>query len=430
MPDDIPVKLLFGKPPEAVVEYFEKKIPRGPEWHWNWKDTMRHSHDKAFVVAKATSISLVESIHKELTKSLKNGKSYQDFANNIIPILNDKGWWGKGVPIQSEEKIPKRAVIDIGHERLKNIFYTNMKTAYAAGEYAEMKAEAEDYPYWRYMAQADGDNRRQEHQLLSGKIFRHDDPVWSYIYPPNGWGCQCWVDALSEFDIKHDNLKVSKTSPKNIEAIKSLVQEGWDYAPGESLIQYQNMLYKKIDENLTGEAKAAMQSQLNASINDGFKNLVNQTLETGITRTDEAVTVGILPNRVTNALNNLRGDRNAAISPVLTATTERIWHSQDTGKQADDKAMPPQKFANLPSLLYGWMQDENKLRTEQKISKKSKGSLLVFSNTFVDKKVGENEILKRYKVVFEYDKDLNRYVFKTATKVDAGSMKINYDSIF
>jgi SPP1 gp7 family putative phage head morphogenesis protein len=431
MPEEISVSVAFGKTPDEAVKYFESKVPRGPggpKGHWNWTDTMRHSHDRAFVVAKATSLDLVKSIHSALAKSLREGKSYQDFANNIIPELKQRGWWGKGATVEANGK---QAEINIGHKRLENIYNTNMHTAYAAGEYAAMKEEAEDFPYWRYVALSPGPTRREEHQMLNGKIYRHDDPIWSYIYPPNGWGCQCTVDQLSEWDAK--NLKgfvLSKTSEsdfvkktveiqgKEIEMTgvkigskEFYAQEGWDYAPGEFSVQYHAMLCQRIEESvISDEAKRDMEKQLEASMSGGFKNFTKHVLETERKKYPEPVSVAILPERAANALKS---------PSVLTATPKSLLHSLDEQKSADGKAMSQKEIENLPSHLKGWI-EKNGIYKD-----KNGGALQIYSDVFED-----DGKFYRYKAVFNTKlKGIDHYSLVTITKVGSDALGIYADKL-
>jgi SPP1 gp7 family putative phage head morphogenesis protein len=423
MPEEISVSVAFGKTPDEAVKYLKDKVPLGPNGatkHWDWSDTMRHSHDRAFVVAKSTSLELTKSVHAALAKAFKEGKTYQEFANDIIPELKKRGWWGKGVEVESNGR---QATIDIGHKRLENIYNTNMHTAYAAGEHAAYIEEAEDFPYWRYVALSPGPTRREEHQLLNGKIYRHDDPIWGYIWPPNGYGCQCTVDQLSEWDAK--NLKgfvLSKTKSsdfvtktveiqgKKIEMTgvkigskEFYAQDGWDYAPGEFSVQYQAMLHKKIEGSpISDEAKREMQKQLETSMQGGFERLVEQTFKTGITNGNEAVSVAMMPDRVANTLNS---------PPILTATTKSIGHSLRTPKTEDGIAMSPEEFSKLPSSLKEWI-------AKNGIWRDSEVSLQIYGDAFE-----EGGKFWRYKAVFDVkNKKLDHYSLVTVTKVDAIAM--------
>jgi len=44
---------------------------------------------------------------------------------------------------------------------------------------------------------------------LDGLVLRADDPWWDRNYPPNGWGCQCYVTGLTEGQVQRKGLAVS-----------------------------------------------------------------------------------------------------------------------------------------------------------------------------------------------------------------------------
>ncbi|WP_244161278.1 minor capsid protein [Pseudomonas anguilliseptica] len=61
------------------------------------------------------------------------------------------------------------------------------------------------------MAILDG-RTRPSHRALNGKVYRHDDPVWSAIYPPNGFNCRCRVTALSGSALTRKGLQVESSA--------------------------------------------------------------------------------------------------------------------------------------------------------------------------------------------------------------------------
>ena len=67
----------------------------------------------------------------------------------------------------------------------------------AAARYKRQREVTGAFPFWRYLAVVDP-STRESHRRLHEKVFRADDPVWKVIYPPNGPGCRCRVQALSE----------------------------------------------------------------------------------------------------------------------------------------------------------------------------------------------------------------------------------------
>ncbi|MHC8349232.1 phage head morphogenesis protein [Pseudomonas sp. RT4P38] len=113
--------------------------------------------------------------------------------------------------------------------RLKTIYQTNLQSAYMAGRKASMEATAETHPYWMYIAILDG-KTRSSHRAMHGQVFRHDDPIWSSIYPPNGFNCRCRVIALSEAAVKRRGLTVVGSEGKMFTAT---LETGTHKHPGE-----------------------------------------------------------------------------------------------------------------------------------------------------------------------------------------------------
>lgn len=94
---------------------------------------------------------------------------------------------------------------------------------------------ADAFPYLMYVAVMDG-RTRPSHAALNGKIWRKDDPVWSVIYPPNGFNCRCRTRALTPGQMKREGLSLS--APPEIETRE--VDAGQDSRTGELFRTEQN----------------------------------------------------------------------------------------------------------------------------------------------------------------------------------------------
>lgn len=51
--------------------------------------------------------------------------------------------------------------------------------------------------YFRYTAVLDS-RTRESHRKLQGKTLPKTDKFWDTNYLPNGWGCRCKVQVLTE----------------------------------------------------------------------------------------------------------------------------------------------------------------------------------------------------------------------------------------
>src|SRR5450830_2183034 len=206
-PSQTDLKAVFGLPPEKAIEYVRNK---GYAISWNWRDLWQESQARAFTVARVMSMDVLQDIRGAVDDALANGTTLRDFQKNLTPILQAKGWWGPMIDqatgeITTYHPDTSRAVEQGSPRRLKTIYQTNLQTAYMAGRYQQMMANTGSGPgkrnWWMYEAVMDK-RTRPSHAALNGKVFRFDDPIWDYIYPPNGFNCRCRVRPLSDSDLK------------------------------------------------------------------------------------------------------------------------------------------------------------------------------------------------------------------------------------
>ncbi|MQT39744.1 phage head morphogenesis protein [Pseudomonas sp. FSL R10-0765] len=208
MPTPADLKAMFGMEPENAVAYMKAK---GYAITWNWQEMLDQAHDQAFTVAKAMRLDLLSDIRGALETALQDGQTLAQFTKALQPVLETQGWWGKQVIVDSSGGAE---MVQLGSpRRLKTIYQTNLQSAYMAGRKASMDDTTDTHPYWRYVAILDG-KTRPSHRALSGKVYRHDDPVWSAIYPPNGFNCRCRVTSLTEAALKRRGLTVDSSADR------------------------------------------------------------------------------------------------------------------------------------------------------------------------------------------------------------------------
>ena len=66
------------------------------------------------------------------------------------------------------------------------------QVAESTSTYFRLMGQVDLFPYWEYRTV--GDNKvREEHAALNGLVLAASDQRWKQIYPPNGWGCRCYV---------------------------------------------------------------------------------------------------------------------------------------------------------------------------------------------------------------------------------------------
>lgn len=201
-----------------------------------WDDLLGAAHDRAFVVAGAMQADLLTDLHAAVTKAREQGTTLAEFQQDFEKIVAERGWTGW----TGENSKGGRAW------RTRIIYETNLQTSYQAGRHQQMTAIANRRPYWRYRHNDSVVHPRPQHLAWNGKVLRHDDPWWSTHYPPNGFGCRCFVETLSERDVQRLGIQpetgdampyngtVEQVVPRTGEVINlpDGVDRGWDYAPG------------------------------------------------------------------------------------------------------------------------------------------------------------------------------------------------------
>jgi len=111
-----------------------------------------------------------------------------------------------------------------------------MATSYAAGRLAQLKSGG--FEYWMYRHSDAVARPRPLHVSWNGLTLPANDPWWQSHYPPNGWGCQCYVVGVSRaagerlggrFGQAPDDGFEPDGRPKGID-------KGWDYMPGRKAL--------------------------------------------------------------------------------------------------------------------------------------------------------------------------------------------------
>jgi SPP1 gp7 family putative phage head morphogenesis protein len=232
IPTDIlpELQFLFNLAPEKAIAYLEAK---GFKFSWDWQDTWEAAHNKAFTVAKVMKLDILQDIRDEVTKSLTDGITFDQFKRELEPLLKEQGWWGK-VPASevpgydTASGVDPDKIVQLGSpRRLETIYRTNIRTSMSAGHYKTQIEEADDRPYWMWV-QVDRPNKRPYHAKLNGMVLRFDDPFWDTNYPPNGFGCECRVRALSKSEVTELGLKIASG-----DIIDMQPEPGWAYNPGK-----------------------------------------------------------------------------------------------------------------------------------------------------------------------------------------------------
>ena len=196
--------------PKDAVEHFRAK---GYHIGFDWRDTEALQHVSSFTVAKVAQIDILEDIRKAVDAAIAKGWTFERFRRELEPLLRQKGWWGRQMmtdPLTGEARSVQLGSV----RRLRIIFDTNIRMAYARGRWQAIERLAHMRPWLRYVAILD-ERTRPEHARWHGTILRWDHPFWQTHYPPNGWNCRCTVQQLSDRDLERFGFTPSKEPPED-----------------------------------------------------------------------------------------------------------------------------------------------------------------------------------------------------------------------
>ncbi len=177
-----------GVKPEKAIEYWKTRRPLTAKERKKLEEGAR---SRAFAVAGITKHQQLADIYGAINKAMNDGQTLADFKKEIAPIIEEHKW-----PVW----------------RVETIFRTNMATAFAAGEWAEIQANKDAFPYLEYLSAGD-EAVRPEHAVLNHLIFPVDHEFWQQHFPPNGFGCRCKHAPVSRFRAESKGLKIETEMP-------------------------------------------------------------------------------------------------------------------------------------------------------------------------------------------------------------------------
>lgn len=180
-------------PPADATAFLRDKLALPTE---TWTDIWKGAHARAFVVAGANTEAIVTDFHQAVTRAIAEGQTLDQFRESFDEIVEKHGWSHTG----------SRGW------RSRVIFETNTRMAYAAAKWKAFVENKLMRPFLRYVGILD-DRIRPQHRSWHDTILPVDDPWWKTHFPPNGWGCRCDVQSLSQRDLDRRGFRVQPEAP-------------------------------------------------------------------------------------------------------------------------------------------------------------------------------------------------------------------------
>jgi Phage Mu protein F like protein len=332
----------FGTPWQAQIDFLLAKLRLPTE---RWDDIQKSAHDRAFIVAGAMKADLLSDIQQALIDNA--GKNAYAFARDFKAIVAKHGWtgWtGEGTP----EGEAWRARI---------IYQTNMRTSYMAARYQQLKANAEDLPYWKYVHSDGVRHPRPMHVSWDGLTLPHDHPFWNTHFPPNGWGCMCNVIGVSRRKGEAAAREGRGTPPAGWDAINPAtgappgIDKGWGYAPGASVMKpMQSFIAKKLI-NLNTGIGAQMWQVLRPVVMAETEAAVASVVE-GVGTSMQATGATVLIGAVDVATAQALLDKGVVLeNAAIWLRDQEVLHSLRDAKNARGASLSADVIKSLPGQL-------------------------------------------------------------------------------
>ncbi len=318
MPQPIDLTYAFNLKPEKAIKYFRSK---GYAFSWNWQDTLKQAHAKAFTVARVVRADVLQDVRNAVDNAIAKGLTFQQFRKNLEPTLKKKDWWGRKIVVNPQGQA--ESILEGSPHRLRTIYNTNLASAYAVGREERFQENKKNRPYGQYVAVLD-DRVRPAHAELHGKVFPLDDPFWDTFTPPLDFNCRCSKRSLSKRDVGRRKLKVLSTqksppkgasqSGKMIRSTQTLVNKSTGEVRQVKVRGYQLPNGKQIFPQPSFDYnpyKAAYQPDLNKYDYDIAKQYVKGTVtgpafrmfvEMREVRTDDFFPIAVIPTEIKKAL--------------------------------------------------------------------------------------------------------------------------------
>ncbi len=181
------------------------------------------------MIAGAYKADLLADFREAVEKAITQGTTLADFRKDFDSIVAKHGWSYKG-----------------GRNwRSEVIYSTNIRTAYAAGRWAQL-TDPDVVKAYGYLVYRHGDSiiPRPQHLAWDGITLPVNDPWWQTHFVPNGWGCKCKIFAATKEQWKAAGDKgkapSSPIDPKTGEPVG--IDKGWGYNVGTAAKAKYNIL--------------------------------------------------------------------------------------------------------------------------------------------------------------------------------------------
>lgn len=226
------IEAVFRKPFAEQTAFFRGKLGNLIPTE-SWLDVQKSAHDTGFMVAGAAKADLLADLARAVDGAIADGQGIGWFRANFDQIVEKHGWSYKGEY----------------NWRTRTIYRTNMASSYSAGRLVQLKSGS--FTHWIYRHSDSVARPRPLHVSWNGLTLPVDDPWWQTHYPPNGWGCQCYVIGATRKTAERMGGRIEDAPDDGTEpdGRPKGIDKGWDYQPGATTVdQVRRALSEKLPD--------------------------------------------------------------------------------------------------------------------------------------------------------------------------------------
>lgn len=191
-----------GPDPRAVSYLEAKGLQRSHRWSSLW----REQHAYGFTLAGVWRLDVLDAAQKLVTDAVRAGETYETFKGKFVDRMKALGF--DGPQLVNEFAEGPRKVNLTASWRMKVIYDTNVRAAYAASEWQAIQDTVEDFPALEYQGVSD-ERTRATHRQWFGTVRLVGDAFWKTHYPPNDWYCRCYVIQISVEELAAGDVKLT-----------------------------------------------------------------------------------------------------------------------------------------------------------------------------------------------------------------------------
>ena len=315
------VQLAFDLPFDEQIAFFKQKV-RLPTARYD--ELTSQMHDKAFVVAGAMKADLLNDLHKAVLSAIENGEALWQFQKKFDDIFKKHGW---------------TAGAEHSAWRAKVIYTTNLRTSHAAGRWQQMTDPdvLKARPYWQYR-HVTLDNPRLNHRRLNNMVLKADDAWWRTNYPPNGWGCKCYVRTLSIDDMIRMGLSVSDTPDMD-----GFTDNSFNHAHGSTW-------YPNLDKYPYAIAKALVAGNMATGVFERWLGRIESQMNDELIKPDYQ---GLNHDQVIKKLRSLDSNESFSVAVIPPDFVEKLGVNTQVVKLSEYDALK-QAYSRKGDAMFEW----------------------------------------------------------------------------